>query len=88
MDYCIDNQLEYRHVSIKMRKEKRIRRSVGGMSYWFYKKADFARQCKDLKQINFEQVKKPGMGRRKNQHFREFLSRHILMPTRWEMTLC
>ncbi len=88
MDYCIDNQLEYRHVSIKMRKEKRIRRSVGGMSYWFYKKADFARQCKDLKQINFEQVKKPNIGKRKNTHIMEFLRTHTIVPKRWEMTLC
>ena len=71
-----------------MRKEKRILRSVGGMSYWFYKKADFARQCKDLKQINFEQVKKPSIGKRKNTHIMEFLRTLTSVPTRWEMTLC
>jgi len=88
MDYCIDNQLEYRYVSLKMRKEKRIRRNVGGMSYWFYKKEDFARQCRSLKKIDVEQVKKPSIGRRKNQHFRDFLKTHMIVPKRWEMTLC
>jgi hypothetical protein len=88
MDYCIDNQLEYRYVSLKMRKEKRIRRNVGGMSYWFYKKEDFERQCRSLKKIDVEQVKKPSIGRRKNQHFRDFLKTHMIVPKRWEMTLC
>ena len=88
MDYCIDNQLEYRQVSLKMRNEKRIRRSVGGMTYWFYKKEDFVRQCKDLKNIDFEQVKKPGMGKRKNLHVMKFLRTHTIIPKGWEMTLC
>jgi len=88
MDYCIDNQLDYRYVSLKMRNQKRIRRSVGGMTYWFYKKEDFARQCRNLKKVDIEKVIKPGMGRRKNQHFRDFLSRHMIVPKRWEMTLC
>ena len=88
MDYCLDNQLEYRHVSLKMRKEKRIRRSVGGMTYWFYKKEDFARQCKDLKNVDLEQIKKPSMGKRKNLHIMEFLRTHTIVPKRWEMTLC
>ena len=88
MDYCIDNQLDYRAVSVRMRKEKRIRRSIGGMSSWFYKKEDLKRQCHDLKKIDYEEVRSKKLGPRKNKHFMSFLQQHFLMPTRWDMTLC
>lgn len=89
MDYCLDNNLDYRYVSLKMRKEKRIRRNVAGMSYWFYKKEDLNRRCKNLKKVNLDnEIVKKHFKKRKNNHFMEFLSRHVLMPKRWEMTLC
>lgn len=95
MDYCLYNNLDYKYVSLKMRNQQRIRRNIAGMSYWFYKKEDFKKQCKNLRRFNDDDddndediLHTKKMINRKNTHFMQFLQKHILMPTRWEMTLC
>jgi hypothetical protein len=93
IDFCDENDLRYPSVSALMRGEPFIRRIENGYSRAYFKKSLLEQNCAKLlakKQRDEETRSKPKrpMGRRRNEHFMEFLRTHYLVPKRWEMTLC
>jgi hypothetical protein len=93
IDFCDENDLRYPSVSALMRGEPFIRRIENGYSRAYFRKSLLEANCAKLmakKQRDEETRSKPKrpMGKRRNEHFMEFLRTHYLVPKRWEMTLC
>jgi hypothetical protein len=93
IDFCDDNDLRYPSVSALMRGEPFTRRIENGYSRAYFRKNLLEQNCAKLlaKRTREEEIRakpKRPMGRRKNEHFMEFLRTHYLVPKGWELTLC
>jgi hypothetical protein len=94
IDFCDENDLRYPSVSALMRGEPFIRRVENGYSRAYFNKKLLEANCAKLlaKKLRDEEIReKPRtrpMGRRRNEHFMEFLRTHTIVPKGWEMTLC
>lgn len=94
IDFCDENDLRYPSVSALMRGEPFTRRVENGYSRAYFSKSLLEANCAKLlaKRTRDEEIrekpKKRPMGKRRNEHFMEFLRTHTIVPKGWEMTLC